>query len=201
MPERKEIQTNRELAAWYDAGKSRGAKFYPLLAPTPGLCVKLPDTEVGWLAGIFDGEGTARISRCIPKAHKRPSFQYSVEAHAATNTDPLILSRICCNLKALDVDFRVYSNSGKTMKSYWKQSSTVRIWGIQSIFDYLYLIYPLITGKHKARAEAVLEFLLIPKRRSYGKGGRPVFITELYHSLYIAQPFRSGSAPAREYGL
>lgn len=184
MNYRHEIASTPELADWYDDYD------HP----------DVPEIDIGWLAGILDGEGSVRISKAAPKKHPKPSAQYSVEAHAVTNTDDEIIRRVRRLLDALDVPHRVYSirtTSRKDRQTFWKAAHTVRVWTVRGIQKFLLLMLPHLTGNKKLRAELVLQFIAIPKPRSYGKGRRPEALTTRYEALYQQQPFRSGSAPDR----
>lgn len=159
----------------------------------------LPETEIAWLAGIFDGEGGARIYRY--KSGKQ--LRYHAQVQAVSNTDPEIIQRVQNALEALGMNGQYHKrrDTGNTKqpnaKVWWKACGDIRISGRPNIILFLETILPYTTGTKKAQAQHVLSFLRLQDSykhvtKSTGPRPRPIVLQEQEESFFTTQTFARG---------
>lgn len=110
------------------------------------------DTDIAWLAGIVDGEGSVQLMNCKDGQHLKPRL-------SVVNCDISIINR--CRLIAMDVlndrTFSVYVN--KRYGEFNKRTTFhISIDDGQLILKMLIQLLPYLTGK-KRQAELIVEFL------------------------------------------
>lgn len=159
-----------------------------------------PETEKAWMAGIFEGEGGARIYRT--KARKELSYWPAVQA--ISNTDPLLIKRVTAFLDQLGLrgSYWLRKNSNgrdKPGRGHHSLCFEVRIGSTKSIPIFLNAILPYLTGSKKTQAELILAFIELrnsrPKRyrnQWTGKLGDECFAAD--EALYRQQQFRPKAA-------
>jgi len=157
--------------------------------------LQLPRTELAWLAGIFDGEGSARIYRS--------KTSYFAQVSAVSNTDPLIIERVIRDLDALGLQGKYHKRRDTNLKQpnakvWWKACGDIRVTGYDQATVYLTAILPFTTGSRKVQAEAVLAFIRMRKARGCKlgsfprKGGRPQGWLAEDEAHFQSQPFLRG---------
>lgn len=155
----------------------------------------LPDTEIAWLAGIFDGEGSARIYRSNQRG-KGGCLAYFSQVSPVCNTDPELLERVVRDLNELGLKSRYHHrrDTGNTKqpnaKIWWRACGSITLTSHDAAIAYLELISPCATGIKKAQALHVLSWLRIRKARgarNWGKG-KPVELCDQDEQLYHSQP-------------
>lgn len=123
---------------------------------------QVTDAELGWLAGMIDGDGSVAIQRCH---HNTPSGKrgyYSPRCQVA-NTDPAIIAAAVSILERLGIGHYVTSATF----GHHKQCLTVRVDRFESIERLLDTIGGYLCGEKKSRAILLLKF--VRSRMSYGK--------------------------------
>lgn len=123
--------------------------------------------DVGWMAGIIDGEGTIGMSIqslyngfTIKKKDKEyGDYQYpNVCAWISmTSTSFDLLRRYTEILTAWGIRYHYCLNANSKKKNAWNDSVIVRISRINSVHKLLSIIRPYLTEK-KPRADLILEF-------------------------------------------
>ena len=148
----------------------------------------LKETEIAWLAGIFDGEGSARIYR-----RKVGSRRFWTQVQAVSNTDFSLIQRITTDLDELGVKYTLRKdiNRGKPHYSY---CGDVRINGRKSVQKFLTTILPYVTGKRKSDVEHVLSFLSFERKEGRAGWNMPKERLEEDERIYLSQNFRPRSS-------
>ena len=117
----------------------------------------LTEAQIGWLAGIVDGEGNFQI--CNNGSHLR------AKCIAITNTSPLLIERVASLIREAGMKCRVYNLSGgPSWQPQWKPAWSVEVGQIDSMKAFLKMIRPHLVEK-KERCDIVLSFIEI--RHSY----------------------------------
>ena len=107
------------------------------------------DTDIAWLAGVFDGEGCVGFKG--NKARKAPQVYWQID-----NTDEILLERVHKILMALEVHHH-FHKKGKGAKHH-KRAWRVQTNGSQHVLKILMCMLPHLTAKRK-QAELVCEYL------------------------------------------
>lgn len=146
----------------------------------------ISEQEFGWLAGIFDGEGSARIYQTRGR--------FFIQVQVATNTDWCVIERAANDLKELGFGFYIRENGNRTQKKskpWWRACYDVRISKHQEVFAFLSSILPLLTGERKKQVELVLAFLSLRKSINWKKRWRNKQAGQLENerALYLQQMF------------
>ncbi len=119
--------------------------------------MKLTEAQVGWLAGIVDGEGNFQLARNA--GHLRAIVV------VLTNTNPLLIETVRDYLLIAGIDCRVSPLSGgPAWQKEWKPAWSVQVGKIDSMKSFLQMIHPYLVAKQE-RAEILMKFL--DRRRSY----------------------------------
>jgi hypothetical protein len=117
--------------------------------------MKLSKQQLGYLAGIMDGEGTITFSY-----HKNRMSMPSAVTYVCVvaNSNPLIIKGVTSLLGLIPVKYAVYTQRHKRSV---KESYLVQIRGMESAKLYIKMIRPYLIGK-KQQADLLMEYL---KRR------------------------------------
>jgi hypothetical protein len=147
--------------------------------------VGLTEREMGWLGGIWDGEGTISISP------PREGKQVSGANVSVCNTDPRLSGKVVEILQKMGVEFTVGNDISKNEK--WKDRIEVRVNKAGSIWRLCQELLPFLVNKRE-RAELMLEF---SKKRAAnanrkGFGGT----TKEYAARFASLGFRSNHCQA-----
>jgi|HubBroStandDraft_1064217.scaffolds.fasta_scaffold66756_2 hypothetical protein len=118
--------------------------------------------EVGWLAGIMDGEGTITLNLGTdrPKGHMHLCIAFS-------NTSLSVIEKVQKILGKMGVNFKTYCAS-KANRG-WKDIHQVKVMQIDSVKVLLNILVPHLTCKRQ-QAALMLEFLAYRecgKRKAY----------------------------------
>jgi hypothetical protein len=146
------------------------------------------DVELGWFAGILDGEGSIGISRLM--SHRKNMTL--TPRISIGNTNIKIIDYVRDILIRIPTTFFVEKRQTKIGKN-WKNANVIQISHIQGAKDVLDIITPFLVGK-KQQAEILLSFVnsrldLYRKiGRTPGSGGRGTPYTE--KEKYLCEQIR-----------
>jgi len=146
------------------------------------------DFELGWLAGIFEGEGSARIYK-----RNTRSVGYWVQIQAATSTDFTIIERACSILTRLGITFSLRKSNGNSKrKTHWAPCADIRILRVEDCRKFLEVLLPMLGGFKKQQADLILSFFALDNRtRRKGRGHKtPKEFLDVEAALYAGQNFR-----------
>jgi len=125
----------------------------------------MQDTDLAWLAGIMEGEGTFAIYHQVRKTSKNgPSGQLR-GCVSLTNTDPTLINKAYEIFMSLGVEMHIHeykNKKGSTRPVYDMQ--TAQQSKVKLICEKL---LPFLYGEKKAKAEMLLRF--VTKRLDKGK--------------------------------
>lgn len=135
---------------------------------------KLKPVEIGWLAGIVDGEGSIGLKRGKDKREGRTPMTYTPFIQI-TNCDFILLSEVKRILNQANIHFYFWDGREKQRNEKWADSGNIAIGCLQECIKFLELMIPYLIAK-KERAIILLEFCQerLGKRKR-GENGR--FIT------------------------
>ena len=128
--------------------------------------MKLTEAQIGWLAGILDGEGNMQL---LPNSqHLRPVVI------ALTNTNPLLIQAVVDLLTKAELHHRVQNlSNGPSWDNKWKPAWSVAIGRIDDMKAFLTMVEPHLIGK-KEQAQILLKFLRPRRsRKPYPGSGVP----------------------------
>ncbi len=125
----------------------------------------LSDLQVGYLAGIMDGEGTITFVYHKSKTNVNVLYSPVVYICAVANSNPLIIQAVESLLKILPIRYKVYSPKKEWNKKAKKRPYAIHLMGMNSARLFLNVICTHLRGKRK-QAELVLEYL---ERREEGQ--------------------------------
>lgn len=132
--------------------------------------------EIGWLAGIIDGEGT--VGMYYQNKKKYHTINPSIEI---VNTDPSILNKIMFILVRLDCTPYIQTKKHNVkLNPNWKLSYNLKIQKQIKLRRLIPIILPYLTGIKKYKADLILQFLL--SRMNKGKPSNKDY-TEYEHKL------------------
>jgi len=149
--------------------------------------MRLSEAQIGYLAGIVDGEGS--ITFVYHKCRTSRSKSAVAYVCPVANSNPLIIEAVTFLLDILGVRYAVHSPKREWNKKAKKRPYAVHIKGMDSAKVFLKVICESLRGKRE-QAELVLEYL---ERRKEGK--RVKFVTD--RDLQIIDSVRSLN---RNYG-
>jgi hypothetical protein len=102
--------------------------------------------ELGWLAGIIDGEGSITIVK------RGPTFVPQVKM---TNTSKKLIEKYCEILDKLEISYHCYGRQKEGNRKYqWE----VSVDGRPRVFKFVSLIQDILIAK-KTQAEKTLEWI------------------------------------------
>lgn len=126
----------------------------------------ITETECGWLAGIWDGEGSVllRVGGSVKNRCRNPPVRFCV---SMVNTDEGIINKTISLLQSLGCSPCVYpSRDSHRNKLKW----TVALTNKRDMEVVLRIVAPHLHGDKKSKAECLLCFLDLRKMK--GKGRR-----------------------------
>lgn len=110
--------------------------------------------ELGWTAGLIDGEGTIGISA---RNRLEASSGYTLKPHVqVTNTDPAVIARYVRWLESRQIPFHV---STRVARGRRLQAVTVTTAGLKRVQRLLPVVAEHLTGRKRDQAALVLEFV------------------------------------------
>lgn len=113
--------------------------------------VTLNEASLGWMGGIWDGEGS--FSTIFHKNMKTVHPRVSI-----VNTDANILSRICKILDLMNIHYYMYEKGRGGFAGSNKQCYNIQINRLNEIGLFINYILPYLVGK-KAQAELLKRFI------------------------------------------
>lgn len=144
----------------------------------------ISEFELGWLAGILDGEGTISINRLM--SHRKNATLTS--RISIGNTNFTIIRNLKRIFKKLKIKLFIQKNQRVKGKN-WKSAYIIQISHIKGVKSLLDVITPYLIGK-KLQAEIVLSFVNSRMKiydrlgRVPGKGGTGTPYTKEEISLW-----------------
>ena len=126
---------------------------------------RLSDLQVGYLAGIMDGEGTITFVYHKSKTNVNVIHSPVVFLCAVANSNPLIIESVTSLLRALGIRHKVFTPKKEWNKKAKKRPYAVHVQGMDSAKAYLKVIGEFLSGK-KEQATLTLEYL---ERRKEGQ--------------------------------
>jgi len=126
---------------------------------------RLSDLQVGYLAGIMDGEGTITFVYHKSKTDVNVIHSPVVFVCAVANSNPLIIESVTSLLRALGIRHKVFTPKKEWNKKAKKRPYAVHVQGMDSAKAYLKVIGEYLSGK-KEQATLTLEYL---ERRKEGQ--------------------------------
>jgi hypothetical protein len=132
----------------------------------------LSELQIGYLAGIMDGEGTITFVYHKSKTNVNVLYSPVVYICAVANSNPLIIQAVESLLKNLPIRYKIYSPKKEWNKKAKKKPYAIHLMGMDSAKGFLNVICKHLKGKRQ-QAELVLEYL---ERREEGQ--RVKFMTE-----------------------
>ena len=133
---------------------------------------QITEAEIGWLAGILDGEGSIILSNTkVPVSKER--YQHAERIQYApkitmVNTDPELIAKYVKLLDKLGVGCGVYEKNSVNRLGN-KQQWQVMVSRMKSVKIFLDLLLPHLTCK-KAKAELLLRFINLRLNKVGAKG-------------------------------
>jgi hypothetical protein len=135
----------------------------------------LTQSELGWLAGIFEGEGSARIYRATPKSGKCGDYKsacYYAQIFIVSNTDLAVLKR--AEYLLLKAGLNPYININGPTGLSKKLCGIVRVSGYAQQATFLRLVLPLLNGYKLQQANLCLRFFEVREARGWKPGTKGV---------------------------
>ena len=120
--------------------------------------------EIGWLAGIIDGEGYLGMSTTYDKRRSQPNPNIVICLHVS-NTDEEIVLKSQGILRKLGVN--PYIRATKANAQIKKDQYRVQIKHMAKLKKILLPLLPHLTGNKQERARLVLEFIELRKQDKY----------------------------------
>lgn len=117
--------------------------------------------ELGWLAGIIDGEGYLGINYQKDKRRKKGSYTSLTPCLHISNTDEEIILKSQNIVRKLGVNPYIRATKGKNLNS--KDQYRIQIKNMAKMKIILNAMLPHLTGIKQERARLVLEFIEIRK--------------------------------------
>jgi len=117
--------------------------------------------EIGWLAGIIDGEGYLGMRAQIDKRTKRRQPTITPSLHIS-NTDEAIILKCQNIMRKMGVN--PYIRATKANSRVKKDQFHVQIARMAKAQTILNAVLPWLTGEKKKRAELIVEFIGIRKK-------------------------------------
>jgi len=125
----------------------------------------MKDTDLAWLAGMWEGEGSILLYRRPAYKGKRQGIIPSMEI---TNTDICLVNRCSSILDKLECSF--HFSETKKYKTHHKQAYRLRTTNAKTIVKTLDAIIPHMVGEKKAKGELVKKFLTRRLEKAADKG-------------------------------
>lgn len=119
----------------------------------------LTQAELGWLAGIFEGEGSASIRRnggSRKNMHGRQPF--AAQVIAVVNTDLIVIQRVCDLLHKLEIHWKMCEQNAK-YNPRWTPCFRVYPHHMLDQAKFLSIMEPYLVGVKKQQAMATRMFI------------------------------------------
>ena len=135
--------------------------------------VKIDDlkfSELGWLAGIIDGEGSIGFKRSKQNRQKKTYIRYSPLIQIS-NCDVCLLNEVKRILDLIKVRYSFWMKKENQRNPQWQNSGNISIYSFKDARKFLEIILPYLIAK-KERAKILLEFCYLykgEKKRIKGK--------------------------------
>jgi hypothetical protein len=127
------------------------------------------DSEIGWLAGIIDGEGSVVMGISKYKDRRGNETEYFITRLAVSNTEKTIIDKCASIIERLGCS--IYHCKEKTKHPTHgnvgnKKVTVLAITGFDSLLAILPVVIPHMYSYKKRRAELMLDYikLRVPKR-------------------------------------
>lgn len=118
------------------------------------------DGEIGWLAGIIDGEGS--ITMLINRRADRTQVLRITPRITITNTDQAIIDKVISILTNLGIAKYVQitkPNNVGLVKTSSKDITYISVDGFRRLTRFIPVIQPYLVGDKKKRSEVMFEFI------------------------------------------
>jgi hypothetical protein len=149
---------------------------------------QVTQTDLAWLAGIWDGEGTISIRRVVQKKAKTPQYSPRV---CVVNTDTKIISKVRSLLDSIGVRYYFAERDPGSFPGSNKQQWVISIDTLSHAKTFLVHIRPYLIGK-SFQADCILEFcerrLKVANRKMHNNNVRAYDEKDykLVENVYIA---------------
>lgn len=127
-----------------------------------GKTDEVTDVEIGWLVGIWDGEGTIAAVKVASGAH------WGIQS-SMTNTDFAVIERVADILKRLQIGHFV-TKSRSDFPMFHRERKSVVIAGHKRNATFLPTVVPHLTGEKQVKGRLALCY--ITSRMNKPGGGR-----------------------------
>lgn len=130
--------------------------------------------EIGYLAGIIDGEGYIALSLHLSSNKQKRQYKVLVPRIGLSNTDPGIIKKCKDILDKLDLKYHIASK----IEPSGKESFTITVHRFQQLIEYCDVLIPALAGIKKAKAELVRDFCsarVLRKGQEYSKEEIDIF--------------------------
>ena len=131
--------------------------------------------EIGWLAGIIEGEGTISLSCWIRKQGTKPKIGTEIKIY---NTDAGIIKKCADILERLDVGFHVSEREQKPMRTTEGSKYggvdpmlAVSIKTLPEAYKLGKILQPYMFGDKASRLDLMLQYLARRLKRISDNGG------------------------------
>jgi len=122
-----------------------------------GNQVRSMEVRLGWLGGIYDGEGSFSITSNPASKKQRNQFGQLQPKVTIWNTNQDIINEIISTLDDMRIPKHVYSRIPKANALGKKSGFSVEVHGLKRIVKMLPVLTPYLVGK-KSKAVAMYEF-------------------------------------------
>jgi hypothetical protein len=157
---------------------------------------QVTQTDLAWLGGIWDGEGTISIRRTIQKNGGKPQYSPRV---SMVNTNTLILSKVKNILDSLEVSYYFREKEQGGFEGSFKQCWIISVDNLTNASRLLENIRPFLFGKG-FQADCLMEFcdrrIKVSDRKIHNNEARKYTARdyELVGSIYDANGNQRGTS-------
>ena len=118
---------------------------------------QITQTELAWLAGIWDGEGTISLRRNLNNAGRQGALQVSPRV-SMVNTNAAILERVCDILNRMDVHYYMREKGAGGFEGSHRQCWIIAVETLSQSIKLLTALRPFLIGK-RFQADCLLQFV------------------------------------------
>jgi hypothetical protein len=122
-----------------------------------GNQVRSMEVRLGWLGGIYDGEGSFSVTSNPASKRQRNPFGQLQPKVTIWNTDQNIINEIMSIFDDLRIPYHVFTQKPRLNNINKKVAFRVEIHGLKRMVKILPIITPYLVGK-QAKASAVYNF-------------------------------------------
>lgn len=146
--------------------------------------------KIAWLAGLFDGEGSCRISRAqeFRKDGSYSGLRYHCQVHI-TNTNRSIISEVIKIFDGLEICYYFREIGNPKQNPRYSPCYQIRASKVSDMRKLLFILSSHLIGK-KSDAELCLKFLEGHKDVHQRQGKQRVLDREIQEILYNSQEFK-----------